>query len=171
MEEKKGPEAPRKTVGELAYELMNKTPYTVPVKEFGAEILTGNDTYMKNLWTAVKHGKDKGFGDLNKKFYILVLTNKERLWSNVMRNRYKAQVACPIPAWAQSVYQYSELDDRLQLMWTIPDRESCDLLRENALALPDEEKTVLKYVLDFYDGTLDKLCYHLNGVEIDIVTA
>lgn len=161
MEEKKG----SKTVGELAVEQQLKPYYEVPVEEFGKEILQEREDYMNHLWQAV----DRGLKDYNQDIlYIAVLTFRERLLRNVMRNKFVPRQSCPTPTYCQSVFKYEKDHDRLQLLWTIPDRESCTMLLDAAVEVVEEERAVLKHVLDFYDGTLDKLCQQENG-EVIIV--
>ena len=43
------------------------------------------------------------------------------------------------------------------------------LFKQNALQVVDEEKELLRFVLQFDDGTLLKLCKKLNGEETDTI--
>lgn len=161
MEEEKG----KKTVGELALEQQQKPYYEVPVEDFGKEILQEKDDYMNNLWQAVDNGR-KFFGvDV---LYVAVLTWRERLIQNVMRNKFRPRITCPTPTYAQSCWKYEKEHDRLQLLWTIPDRDSCTMLLDAGPSVEGEERIVLKHVLDFYDGTLDKVCQKENN---EVITA
>jgi len=150
----------RKTVGELALEQQLKPAYEVPLKEFGKEILEGKDTYMSNLWEAVDRGLKEHSTD---KIFIAVLSLRERLMHNVLRNKFLPRQSCPTPTYCQTVFKYEKVHDKLEILWTIPDRQSCTNLLENALKVEQEERVVLKHVLDFYDGTLDRLCQKENG--------
>jgi len=156
MVEEKG----KKTVGELALEQQLKPYYEAPVEEFGKEILQENENYMKNLWEAV----DRGIKEYNTDYiYVAVLSLRERLIHNVLRNKFIPRQTCPTPTYCQSVFKYEKELDRLQLLWTIPDRESCTMLLDAGILVEGEERIVLKHVLNFYDGTLDKVCQKENG--------
>lgn len=80
----------------------------------------------------------------------------------VYHNYYLARKSCPTPEYDQTVYQYIYSADALKYLWTIPDKETCLVYRENALFVVEEEKKLLKYILDFFDGSLDRLCRKLN---------
>jgi hypothetical protein len=166
MEEKK---EVRKTAGQLALELAAKTPYTVPLKDFTAELLDDNGKYMKTLWEAADYGKKIGYHDLNGKFYIQISTNRERILHNIIRNKFTVEIACPLPTFMQTIYQYDSKHNRIQLFWTIPDIDGCNRLMRDALMIETEdERRALKYVMDFYNGTLDEMCSYLNkGGEIN----
>ncbi len=163
MQEEKGKKLRTQTVGELALEQQQKPYYEVPVEEFGKEILQEKDDYMNNLWEAVDRGLKEYNSDI---LFVAILSLRERLLTNVMRNKFVPRRSCPTPTYCQSVFKYEKVHDRLGLLWTIPDRESCTALLENALEVKGEKRIVLQHVLDFYDGTLDRLCQKENGEEI-----
>jgi len=102
----------------------------------------------------------------NHDFFVVVITKRERLMEKLFRLYYTARHSCPTPEWDQSVYHYTHKDERLEFLWTIPDKDSCDHLRDNALMVHPEERQLLKFVLDFQDGTLLQLAKKLNK-EID----
>ena len=150
-----------KTVGELALEQQQKPYHEVSAEEFGKTVLQDKDDYMTNLWEAV----DRGLKEYNpdNTLYVAILTNRERLIHNVMRNKFLPRQTCPTPTYSQSVFKYEKKPDRLQLLWTLPDRESCTMLLDAGIEVEGEERIVLKHVLDFYDGSLDRLCQEENG--------
>lgn len=161
MEEKK-----EKTAGQLALELLNSNPFTVPLIDFTVEMLDDKGKYMKTLWEAADYGKSIGYHDLNGTFYIVVNTNRERILKNIMRNKFSVRISCPTPTWMQTVYQYNAKHNRIQLLWTLPDMEGCNRLMRDALRIQvDEEQRALRNVMDFFDGTLDKMCAYLNGTK------
>ena len=53
--------------------------------------------------------------------------------------------------------------ERLEYIWTIPSREACHHLRDNAHLVVNDEKQLLGFVMDFNDGTLFALAKRLNG--------
>ena len=90
------------------------------------------------------------------------LTKKEKLLNNVLRNYFFPTQACPTPTWDQAIYHYHSADDRLEFLWVIPSKDTCELFQENALYIVPEEKELLRFVLDFEDGTLLRLAKKLN---------
>ncbi|CAB4127814.1 hypothetical protein UFOVP97_48 [uncultured Caudovirales phage] len=159
-------ERSNKTVGELALEQQSKPYYEVPVQEFSDAVLIEKEDYMKNIWEAVDRGYKEWNADI---FFVSVLSLRERLLSNVFRNKFLPRQTCPTPTYCQTVFKYEKIPDRLELLWTIPDRNSCTMLLQNAPVIEDnDERIVLKNVMDFYDGTLDRRCMQLNGEEIVI---
>ena len=115
--------------------------------------------YDCNIQEAVIEGKKEVHGD----FYIVVVTKKERLMDNVLRNYFVRRTTCPTPEWDQIVYKYHRHDDHLEFLWVIPARDVCSFLIHNAIDCPKEQKELLGYVLDFNDGTLTKRAKALNG--------
>jgi hypothetical protein len=146
----------RETVGKIATDLMMSTPETVSVKELGQDML---QDYMENLWITVERGSK----DLASDFFIVVLQKKERILDNVVRNQFLYRRSCPTPTYNQSVFRYSRNDDELEYIWSLPDKDSCHMLRANALQVVSEERDMLGFVLDFFDGTLDNMAQTYNG--------
>ena len=145
----------RETVGKIATDLMKSSPELVPLKELGQDMLSD---YMENLWIAVDRGKKELWAD----FFVVVLQKKERLLDNVVRNQFLYRSSCPTPTYNQSVFRYSFKDDELEYVWSLPDKSSCFMLKANALMVAPEERDMLKFVLDFFDGTLDTLAQTYN---------
>jgi len=156
----------RKTVGAQALELMSKPLETTNATEQMREQLMD---YEKNFYECLEEGKKKYLGN----FYVVVITKKERLMQNVLRNYFFNRLTCPTPDYDQIVYKYTKhpertkalMYDQVDLLWCIPDRETSFILKENALKVVPEEKQLLGYVLDFADGTLYKHAKIANGEE------
>ncbi len=146
----------RETIGKIATDLMMSTPEEVPVTELGKDML---QDYMENLWITVDRGKK----DYGTDFFIVVLQKKEKILENVVRNQFLYRRSCPTPTYNQSVFRYLFKDDELEYIWSLPDKDSCYMLRANALQVVSEERDMLKFVLDFFDGTLDNLAQIYNG--------
>ena len=97
-------------------------------------------------------------------FYIEGQLKRERLYNGqVYRWLIGAKRACPTPQFDQTVYFYRKQDEHLELVWVTPDRNTANYLRDNALEVVPSEKQLLNYVLDFFDGTLDKIAKTRNG--------
>lgn len=155
-------EIKRDTVGALSSELLLKAPETRDPIEIQREV--HKKEFEENIYKAIHTGK-KYF---KSPFYIVVMTKKERLMQNVLRNYFIPRQSCPFPNWDESVYRYTDHDERIEYLWTIPDKQTCQLLKENALIVAPEERWLLQMVLDFSDGTLDTRARILNG-ELDVV--
>lgn len=116
--------------------------------------------YVENLLECTKNFR-KTFDKQD--FYVIVLTKRERLMEKLFRLYYTARHSCPTPEYDQSVYKFSYKDEHLSFLWTIPDKETCYHLRDNAIMVHPDEKQLLRFVLDFMDGTLLKICKNLNN--------
>lgn len=152
------------TVGKVATDLQQKqNENTHSAAEQMAEQLSD---YDKNIFECVETAKKHYPTD----FFVVVLTKKEKLLSNVIRNYFYARLTCPTPDYDQAVYFYNHTDDAIDFIWVIPSRETCHLLRDNALLVSPEERQLLTFVLEFADGTLYKLAKKLNGEQDDSIT-
>ena len=87
----------RPTVGRVATDLMKKQPDTLSPIEQMRENLTD---YEKNVYECIATHR-KVFPGV---FYIVVLTKRERLLNNVIRNYFLARLSCPTPDYDQTVY-------------------------------------------------------------------
>lgn len=158
----------RKTVGSVALDLMSKPLETTNATEQMQEQLMD---YEKNFYECLEEGKKK----YKANFFIVVITKKEPLMQNVLRNYFFSRLTCPTPDYDQKVYKFTSrpeptkalMYDHVELMWCIPDRETCFTLKENALRVATEERELLKYILDFADGTLYRYAKVANGEEVD----
>lgn len=148
------------TVGKHAYDLLLKQPETNDPIELQRAM---QEEYFSYLMECI---------DANKKFYpgpffVVVLTKNERLMPNVFRNYFYARQSCPTPDYDQTVFRFTPKDDVLEYMWTIPSRDASIHLKMHALEVAEEEKDLLKYVLEFADGTLFKLALHYNNEHVE----
>jgi hypothetical protein len=153
MEEKEA----RDTVGSYATELMQKEPESRDPIELQREI--HKNTYEGGVFEAIERGKKS----YKSPFYVVVIVKKERLMQNVLRHYFFPRQTCPRPEWDQVVYRYTDHDEKIEFLWVIPDKQTCQLFMENAVTIAPEEKWLLKMVLDFKDGTLDNLSKTYNG--------
>ena len=116
----------RKTVGAHALELMQKDPGKISVVE-QQQAMT--EDYMKNLFEAV----DRGFKQFLGNYYVVVITKKEKLMENVIRNYFATRETCPTPDYDQTVFRYNREAERIEYIWTIPAKEACMYLLQNKL--------------------------------------
>lgn len=145
----------RETVGKISSELLQKEPETRDPIALEREM---HKDYVNHVYDAVARGKTEFPGD----FFVVVITKKERLMQNVLRNYFLARSTCPTPEWDQTVYRYKRADDLIEFLWVVPSKDTCQLFKDNALEISPEEKDLLRFVMDFTDGTLLKLAKRLN---------
>ena len=49
----------------------------------------------------------------------------------------------------------------------VPDQETALTLKENKQIVVPAERSLLQFVLDYYDGNLHRICKKLNGETMD----
>lgn len=144
------------TVGKVALDLAKKSPDTLDPIEIEREMHTD---YEKNIDLCIDDGLTKYTHD----FYVVVLTKKERLLENVLRNYFFSRSTCPTPEYDQTVYKYHYSTGDVEFLWVIPSKDTCEVMRDYAIEVVHEEKELLRYVLDFYDGSLFTKAKQLNN--------
>lgn len=147
------------TVGKISTELLKKPDITNPIDQTYENL----SDYDKNIFACIEDAKKQ----YPKDFYVVVLTKKERLMQNVIRNYFMARLTCPTPDYDQVVYRYNFLDESIDFLWVVPSKDTCELLRAHFLEVPPQEKELLNFILSFYDGSLLKQCKKLNGEQED----
>lgn len=150
----------KKSVGQVSSELIVKQVDNTHSAEDQMREQLGE--YERNVWLAVDEGKKKHNGD----FFVVVITKKERLMQNVLRNYFFTRNSCPTPEWDQTLYKYYRKYDALNYIWTIPDKETCEMFK-TAKEIPAEETDLAKFVHDFHDGILLKVAKKLNKEQED----
>lgn len=146
----------KKTVGQLAYDLLKKADdkHTIgeqtkeQLSEFDQELFKCFDT-NKNRYTKV--------------FYLVVLTRSDKHLTNVLRHTFFTRNSAPTPGYDQAVYQCHKDWPEPKFMWVIPNKDYCDYMINNKDLIHPNEYLLLQYVIDFYDGVLLKLVKKLNN--------
>lgn len=146
----------RDTVGKASYDLLQKSPDSRDPIELEREM---HKEYEDHVFQAVSRGKQDFIGD----FYIVVITKKERLMQNVLRNLFTARQSCPTPDYDQAVYKFHRTDEMIEFLWVIPSKDTCEHLRDHALEVVPSEHALRDFVLSFYDGSLLTKAKQLNG--------
>ena len=162
-----------KTVGAIASELQKKTPDSIDPIEI--QRATERE-YLDNLVWCIKHAQKKvdcsaieghdackDRPAMDGDFYIAALLKKEKLLENVLRNYFVPTLACPTPHFDQTIYKYNAAKEDLEFLWVVPDQETCEVFLENKEKIVPAEQALLKYVLEYYDGTLFNMAKKLNG--------
>jgi hypothetical protein len=153
----------RSTVGDLSQQLIQKSSDNTHSAH--EQMLEQLSDYDRNIYECVERGKKELAND----FFVTVLTKKEKLLENVLRNYFYFRITCPTPDYDQAVYRYIRKEDIIEFVWVIPSRDACFHLKDKALEIAPEEKQILDFVLQFSDGSLYKLAKKLNGEKEDSI--
>lgn len=151
----------RKTVGQEAYDRMLNPDPQQGVIDTQREMTKG---YFDELKKCAESRKD-----LTKPFYIVVLSKKERLMENVIRNYFISRVTMPNPDWDQAVYRYDPSCGDLKFLWVLPDINTAKWLAGNPSEVPVEQYELYKYVMMFLDHKLFEYYYSIyHKDELDV---
>jgi hypothetical protein len=146
----------KEKVGKIAHDLLTKADDKHTVIDQMREQLSD---YDRNLYISIEEGKKKWSSD----FYVVVLTKKERLMENVIRNYFIGRLTCPTPEYDQVVYKYNHKSEIIDFLWVVPAKDVCRYMLQNALNLPESERDLLNFVIKFDNGELLKQSKKLNG--------
>ena len=146
----------RDTVGKLSTLLLGSEPNTHSAHDQMREQL---ENYQKNFEETLQKGLKLYHGD----FYIVILTKKERLMQNVIRNYFLTVSSCPTPTWDQTVHKYNRSNDSLEYLWTVPDKDTCRYFMDNFLEAHPDEWDLRDFVHQFETGKLLDKAKKLNG--------
>ena len=157
----KPPKQKRETLGKLSTDLLKSNYYgSANPQEIQDE---AQKNYIDELTKCYEAHKNSFTED----FYIVVITKRERLLTNVLRNYFFARISCPTTDYDQAVYRYNKKDNTLEFLWVIPDKNTCEYLRDHYKEVVPAEQELLRFVMEFYDGTLAALVKKLNGEQAD----
>lgn len=146
----------RDTVGALATQLLAKEPDTRNPIDLEREM---HKDYEKEVYETIGRGRKVYPGN----FYVVVITKKERLLANVLRNYFFHRETCPTPDYDQTVYYIQQPEEKIDFLWVIPSRDTCFYLLENERFLPDNERQLLDFIKDFKSSKLFELSKRLNN--------
>jgi hypothetical protein len=137
----------RKTVGQLSSDLILRPFDTRSPIELEREM---HGEFEKNLLEAIERGKKR----LYSPFYIVVLTKKERIMPNVLREYFIDRQSCPTPEYDQVVYCIHSDRDTVEFLWVIPSKDTCEYLHMNAAQVDEDERWLRDYVIAFHEKRL-----------------
>ena len=146
----------KETVGKLSSDLLLKDVDTRDPIELQRVM---HKDYEKNLYEAIENGKKSYPRD----FFVVVITKKEKLMPNVLRNYFFTRETCPTPEYDQTVYHYHREGDVIEFLWVLPSKDTCVLFKNNVLQIAPEEKWLLEFILKDSAGELLELSKKLNG--------
>lgn len=150
-----------KTVGQHSIDLALKGQNHHPI-DIQREMLKEKpsvESYRNQIRLSVESGL-KTFPDSD--FYVVVLLKKEPLLTNVIRFFYITRRSCPSTCYDQTVYKYDHKNNKLDILWQIPNMASVNDLYANRKFLTSEYNELLDYIIKFRSGDLDRLSDRLN---------
>ena len=118
-------------------------------------------TFEDNVRIAIERGRKEY---PNSDFYVYVNHKRETILSKVIRNLYGVRRTCPNPNNEQTVYKFHAKDERLEFIWSVPNRDICKFMYENRTLVSPEDYDVLRTIIDFRDGELYKKALMLDGL-------
>lgn len=148
---------PKKTVGLIHTELSEKAIHDNHSSY--DQMREQLSEYESNMIHAIKEAQSKFDGD----FYIVVITKREKLMDRVLRNYFLTRISCPTPQYDEAVYKYHKSEDRVEFLWVIPNKKTCNEFVNYPLEVSEDEYQLRDFVLKFTSGELDKLAMKLNG--------
>lgn len=149
-----------KTVAKHQKEKSRETG-TANVMELADYHLEKSD-YMGELQRTVLENRDKDYF-VGEDFFLEVITRKDKLLPDTLRNQFVAKKKCPSPAPASAAFQYIHSSEEIVFLWQLPRMEKCQELYENREKVVKEEQELLGYVIEFFNGDLMELAQTLSG--------
>jgi hypothetical protein len=169
----RGEKVNRPTLGTISTELLKSAPASLSPIDIQRET---EKEYLDNLVWAVEHARKKV--DCSKipehescktrhaiegDFYITAILKREKLLTNVLRNYFIPTVSCPTPTFDQTLYKFNSKKEEIEFLWVVPDKETCEIFRENIHQIVPQEQQLLDFIIKYYDGTLFYMAKRLNG--------
>lgn len=111
-------------------------------------------TFEEEVWVTVGRGVKADY--ISGDFFVVVLFRKDRILKNIIRQQFFYRQTIPTPEFDQTVYKYFRKDDKLEMLWTIPNNATCLYLPLMGADLPKEHLPLLEMVEAFKRGDLDK---------------
>jgi hypothetical protein len=149
----------RKTVGQLSQELTAKDDYAYSPIDLGRKMLEGYDSM-------VHEAVEKGLKELTTGFYVVILTGKPAFYERTITRYPFVRRSCPTPETDQTVFRFDRKNNTLEELWTIPDKETCAIMMNNASQVDPKEWQLLGNIYQYHNGNLLKMAKKLNK-EID----
>ncbi len=100
--------------------------------------------------------------EFKKDYFVMMLSKQEKILERVIRDRIFALHACPTPNYGQTLWKYHYHEARLEFIWTVPPKDVVSFLKRYPVEMSDMCGDLIRQVLDFIDGTLDRKTVELN---------
>lgn len=157
---KKGIVVNQDTVGKIASDLLVKqTDRVSPIDQMREQLSEYDDN--------IRHCAERFKKLFGKDFFIVVITKRERLLENVIRNYFTGRLSCPTPDYDQTVYKYTVKDDNIQFLWVVPSKDTCYYLKSHENEVVAEEQGILNFVRGFFNGKLLSFAKYMNNESLE----
>ena len=123
----------------------------VEVHELAEE---GYEGYEQMVIKAVENGK-KEFDSGN--FFIDVIWRKKKSERGGIRKDALWLKNIPTPHFNQTVYLYHRDIDDVEVLWSLPDQDTCTAYYHNRNHVPPSDYPILTQVMNYFDGTIFRL--------------
>lgn len=120
-------------------------------------------TYPEQIWKCVDRGKMLFKANPTRDFFVSSALKQEPLTPNIWKNQFFTSLECPRPYLNFTVYKYHRKADELELIWCLPDRETLNFYYKHRHLASLQDYVLLKYCIEYKDGTLWKRMRELNG--------
>lgn len=117
------------------------------------------ETYPDQLFKCIDRGKEK---IKDRDFYVCSALKREPLTPKVFKQQFFFTIECPRPYVNFTVYKYHRNADNLELLWCIPDRVTVNHYYNNRTLASPGDFQLLKYCIEYKDGTLYRKMQELN---------
>lgn len=150
----------RPTLGKIITDIRSMQPEKRSVVEI-AEEQTQN--YIPELVAITEQGKK----ETNTNFYILINLRISPLTPEMYEFKREIKLTCPTPNYDQTLFFYNREADRIEYVWSIPDRYTCHYMLYYKDQIPVNEHELLNYVIKFANGDLFEMMKIRNGEKKD----
>ena len=119
-----------------------------------------HDDYIAGALRGIEKGKTRFSGN----FYLEVPTITKRLYRphGEASHIFFPRKTCPVPVFNRSVYKYYANDDRLEMLWCLPNEADCLDYYHNRHLVHPEEYCLLEQVMNYFTGELFKLTHRME---------
>lgn len=152
-------EEKQKTLQQLSSELLrvqNETDYNELMKKLV-------ETYPDEIWECVDRAKKAFSSNPNRDFYVMSVLTAQPYNRNLWNQKFLYTLECPRPYLNFTVFKYHRKTDELELLWNLPDRDTLNFYYNNRHKASVQDWPLLKYCIEYKDGTLIKKMKALNG--------
>lgn len=110
-------------------------------------------TFEEEIWVTIDRGVNADY--ISGDFFVVVLFRRDRILKNIIRQQFFYRQTLPTPEFDQTVYKYFLKEEKLEMLWTIPNNATCQYM-PLMTDLPKEHLPLLEMVESFMRGDIDK---------------
>lgn len=148
-----------KTIGQLSSNIDQVSGEAV--ESLGNEKEAFKD-FLPTLWDTVRVSK---ISYPDKDIFIEVYREIRPALKTAV-NHFRSRTTCPKPQYNQIVFHYKNNHESIDLLWSLPDEGTCRQIKQYALDVDPEYIELRDFIIDFYDGTLEKKVREINKTHI-----